>query len=137
MMSEQRRPDPGQFGEAGNGARGMLTERLLRVGHSDERRDAGAEQARREARRVLIGVEPDHEHAEDGCERSAGDRARRETQRSLSCVCTTVAKPAIAATSIMPSAPRLTMPERSFKSSPRLASATAVPASMLARHEQR
>jgi hypothetical protein len=43
-------------------------------------------------------------------------------------VCTAVAKPAMAATSIMPSAPRLTMPERSLISRPSPAIASTVPA---------
>ena len=43
-------------------------------------------------------------------------------------VCTAVAKPAIAATSIMPSAPRLTTPARSLINRPRPAIARMVPA---------
>src|SRR5881296_569305 len=43
-------------------------------------------------------------------------------------VCTAVAKPAIAATSIIPSAPRLTMPARSLINRPRPAMASTVPA---------
>src|SRR6478735_475720 len=43
-------------------------------------------------------------------------------------VCTTVAKPAMAAHSIMPSAPRLTMPAFSLTSSPSAAIASTVPA---------
>jgi hypothetical protein len=43
-------------------------------------------------------------------------------------VCTTVAKPAIAAHSIRPSAPRLTMPAFSLMSKPSAASASTVPA---------
>ena len=43
-------------------------------------------------------------------------------------VCTTVAKPAMAAHSIMPSAPRLTMPAFSLISRPSAAIASTVPA---------
>ena len=50
-----------------------------------------------------------------------------KASRSLP-VCTAVAKPAMAATSISPSAPRLTTPARSLISSPRPAMASTVPA---------
>ena len=43
-------------------------------------------------------------------------------------VCTAVAKPAMAATSMMPSAPRLSTPARSLISRPRPAMASTVPA---------
>ena len=51
-------------------------------------------------------------------------------------VCTAVAKPAMAAHSIMPSAPRLTMPARSLISRPRPAIASTVPALSVAREQQ-
>ena len=51
-------------------------------------------------------------------------------------VCTAVAKPAMAATSIMPSAPRLTMPARSLMSRPSPARASTVPAFRVAASEE-
>ncbi len=78
MLAEERRADERQVGEAGDREVVLLAELLLRVADADEGREAGAEQAEREAGRVLVGVEPDHQHAEGGGEQRAGDRAGAE-----------------------------------------------------------
>ena len=52
----------------------------LRVADADEGREAGAEQAQRQAGGVLVGVEPDDQHAEGRGEQRAGRRRRRASQ---------------------------------------------------------
>ena len=73
MLAKERRPDERQVGQAGDGEVVLLAELFLRVADADEGREAGAEEAQRETGRVLVGVEPDHEHAEGRGEHAAGD----------------------------------------------------------------
>jgi hypothetical protein len=78
MLAKQRRADERNVAEDGDVEVVLLAELFLRVADADERREAGAEQAEREAGRVLVGVEPDHEDAERRREHGAGERAGAE-----------------------------------------------------------
>ena len=80
MLAEQRRADERQVAEARDVERVLLAELFLRVADADERREAGAEEAERQAGRVLVGVEPDDEDAERRREHRAGDRAGAERE---------------------------------------------------------
>jgi hypothetical protein len=80
MLAEQRRPEEGHVGQAGDLEVRPLAELFLGVADADEGREADPEQAEREPGRVLVGVEPDHEHAERRRQRRAGERAGSEAE---------------------------------------------------------
>src|SRR4051794_32801023 len=80
MLAKQRRPDERQVGETRVLEHAMLAELFLRVADADECREAGTEEAEREAGRVLVGVEPDDERAERRREHGTGDRAGAERE---------------------------------------------------------
>ncbi len=80
MLAEQRRAHQRQVAQHRQRVlrqRGQLGLHVLDAGES---REARAEQAERQARRVLVGVEPDHQHAEHGGEQRPGAHAGREAR---------------------------------------------------------
>ena len=78
MLLEERRAEERDVGEERHLERHVLAELLADVVDADERREAEAEEAQREPGRVLVGVEPDHEHAEDRGEDHPGAGPGRE-----------------------------------------------------------
>jgi hypothetical protein len=80
MVAEHRRTDERDVRQSGDRELRPLAYALLRVADADEGREAGAEQAQRQAGRVLVGVEPDHQHAEGTGHQGAGAHAGDEGQ---------------------------------------------------------
>ncbi len=78
MLLEQRRPDERDVAEQRPVELRPLGQLFLRVADADERREADAEQAEREPRRVLVRVQVDHEDAERGGHQRTGHGARAE-----------------------------------------------------------
>ena len=81
MQAKQRRPDDGQLTEQRQRKLGCLGQLGLHIAYADEGREAHAEQRQRQAGRVLIGVEPDHQHAEKPCQHRTRRHARDEAER--------------------------------------------------------
>ncbi len=80
VLAEEGRADEGQVGQPRHGVGGPLADPGLHEADADEGREAGSEQAQRQPRGVLVGIEPDHQPAEGGGQGRAGQRAGTEGQ---------------------------------------------------------
>ena len=78
MLLEESRAEEGDVGEPRDVEARAFAEPFACIRLADEGREAGAEEAQRETGRVLVGIEPDHQHTEYRRERAAGQRAGPE-----------------------------------------------------------
>ena len=83
VQREQRLPHHRQIGQAGNCVLGQLGQLGLYIAQTHKCREARAEQRQRQARGVLVGVEPDHQHAEDGSQQGTSEHARTKAHPGI------------------------------------------------------
>ena len=87
-LAKQGRPEPGNVGEQWHRPHWRRRQILAHIGQAGESRQAAPEQADRQPAGVLVGVQPDHQHAEQAghrrADRGAGRQAQRRTARAES-----------------------------------------------------
>ncbi len=81
MQLEQRRPDQRQVAQDRPGELRRVGQLGLHIADAQKSREAHAEQRQRQPRGVLVGVEPDHQHAEQRRQQRPGGHAGHEAQR--------------------------------------------------------
>ncbi len=83
MLAEQRRPDKRQVAQPGNHMPRLFRQLFLHVADADKGGKSRAEQAERQPGRVLVGVEPDHQHTKDCGQPRAGGHAGGKAQPAV------------------------------------------------------
>ncbi|MCY1532591.1 hypothetical protein D9M68_678740 [compost metagenome] len=79
VVAEQRRPQQRDVAQHGNVELHLLGQLFLHIAGARKGREARAEQRQRQPGGVLVGVEPDHQAAEDSRQQGARRHARGKT----------------------------------------------------------
>ena len=81
MVLEQSRTEPRNIGQIRHFKLNALRQLGLHIACAHKGREAAAKQAECQARGVLVGVHPDHQHAKQRSHQSTCAHARQKAQR--------------------------------------------------------